>query len=84
MHTITTILGEVTLLEAKIVKASGYGQYKIVILFEHEGEKSIIKLHSTDSVLFDKAHGEDNHSEIVMDAAETAIETAIEKYINSL
>ena len=84
MKTLTTFLGLVTILEAKIVLASGLGQYKIVILIEHEGEKSIIKLHTTDYFLFDEANGSVNHSEIVMKAAETEIENAVHGYINSL
>ena len=71
-------------MEAKIVKVSYYGQYKIVILIEHEEKKSIIKYHSTDRDLFHKAHGEDNHREIVIGAEKTSIENAVIGYINSL
>lgn len=84
MTALNTILGQVTILDTRINRSSGYGQYTIAIEFEFEGDKKTISLHSTDSELFDKAHGEENHSEIVMDGAKSSIEKAIENYIDSL
>lgn len=84
MKTVETILGEVTILDTRINRSSGYGQYTISIEIEFEGQKKTINLHSTDSQLFDKAHGEDDHSEIVMEGAASSIERAIDDYISSL
>ena len=84
MKTFETLLGEVTLNDARIERSSGYGQYIIVIDITFEGQNKQIKVHSTDSQLFDKAHDEDNHSEIVMEDANFLIEREIEDYINSL
>ena len=84
MKKFETLLGQVELNDARIERASGYGQYRILIDITFEGQKKQIKIHSTDSQLFDKAHGEDNHSEIVMEEADFLIEREIEDYINSL
>jgi hypothetical protein len=84
MTALNTILGQVTILDTRINRSSGYGQYTIAIEFEFEGDKKTINLHSTESQLFDKAHGEENHSEIVMHGAKSSIEKAIENYIDSL
>lgn len=84
MKTLETILGEVTITDARIERASGYGQYTISASIEFEGKKKYLKIHSTDSQLFDAAHGEDNHSEIVLKGAESIIERAVEDYIHSL
>jgi hypothetical protein len=84
MTTLNTILGQVTILDTRISRSSGYGQYGIIIEIEFEGNKKTIILHSTDSQLFDKAHGEDDHSEIVMNGAKSTIERAVEDYIHSL
>jgi hypothetical protein len=84
MKKLETALGEVTILDTRINRSSGYGQYTIAIEIEFEGNKKTISLHSTDSQLFDKAHGEDDHSEIVMNGAKSTIERAVEDYIHSL
>lgn len=84
MKVYETLLGEVTLLSARIVRSSGYGQYSLVLTIEFEGEEEEIRYHSTDSELFDAAHGEDNHDEIVIEKAAYIIEQAINDYISSL
>lgn len=88
METYNTTLGNVEILDARIVRASGYGQYTIVIDIEFEGERKILKKHSTDSRLFDDATDEDialnGHSAYVMENAKYTIESAIDDYINSL
>jgi len=84
MKTIDSLLGPVTINDARIVTASGHGQYKIEIDIIFEGKPNVIKVHSTDSELFDKAHGDENHNAIVLKEAEYTIEKAIEDYVNSL
>lgn len=84
MKTVNTILGEVVINDTSIVRSSGYGQYTIVVDITFEGQQKTLKLHSTDSQLFDAANGEDNHSEIVLEAAKYTIERGVEDYINSL
>ena len=84
MNTINTILGDLTINDTRIVRSSGYGQYSIVIDITFEGNQKTIKLHTTDSQLFDAAHGKDDHSEIVYNGAKSTIERSIEDYINSL
>lgn len=85
MKTVSTILGNVIVSDAKIVRASGYGQYLILIDIEFNGTKETISRHSTDSILFDKATDEDvDHSEYVLHHANYIIESAVEDYISSL
>ena len=84
MKKIETILGEVSLLDARINRASGYGQYNIAVEIEFERKNKILNVHSTDSQLFDLAYGADNHSEIVLKEAFFTIERSIESYIGSL
>jgi hypothetical protein len=84
MKTLNTVLGPVTITDARIQKASGYGQYTIIIEIEFEGKKITIKEHSNDSRLFDKAYGEDDHAAIVMEDAKNIIEDAVDDYIHSL
>jgi len=84
MKTLETLLGNVIILDTRIARASGFGQYSILIDIEFEGNKKTLKVHSTDSQLFDNANGEDNHSRIVLVNAKYAIENAVENYINSL
>lgn len=85
MKTYTTAAGNVEILDARIVSASGYGQYTIVIDIEFKGENKTLNIHSTDSRLFDKATDDDfNHSEVVLEDAKYTIESAIDDYIGSL
>lgn len=84
MKNIETILGTVTITDARITRKSGYGQYSINVSINFEGTEEEFNIHSTDSQLFDAANGEDNHSEIVLEQASDTIKRAIENYINSL
>ena len=84
MKTINTILGKVTITDARITRKSAYGQYSINVSFTFDGESNELNIHSTDSQLFDLAHGEDNHSEIVLENAGHIIDRGIDNYINSL
>ena len=85
MKNYTTTTGEnVNILDARIIKASGYGQYKVDIDFEFEGKRINIKEHSTDSVLYDDATDADDHSAFVMEEAKYSIESAIDNYFNEL
>ncbi len=88
MKTYNTTLGNVEILDARIERASGYGQYTIVIDIEFEGERKTLKQHSTNSRLWDDATDEDiavdGHSAYVMENAKYTIESAIEDYMNSL
>lgn len=84
MNSVKTILGDVEINSATINRASGYGQYTINVEYSFEGQNKTLSIHSTDSQLFDKAHGEDNHSQIVMEDARYTIECAINDHINSL
>lgn len=59
------------ILDARIVRASGHGQYKIEVNFMIDGKINNLKIHSTDSELFD--------SENVLEDAKNTIEIAIEK-----
>lgn len=81
---ISTDLGEVDIIDTRIKRKSGYGQYSIEIEISFEGKTKTIKLHTTDSQLFDKAYQEEDHSQIVMDGARSSIENAVIDYINSL
>jgi hypothetical protein len=83
--TIYSLLGPVIINDAKIVLASGHGQYTILIETEFEGKEKTVKLHSTDSELFDKAHGEADQFTILMkNGANMPIKDAVENYYNSL
>lgn len=84
MKTYNSSLGPVQITDAKINRSHGYGQYKIEIDFMFSGKNHRLRLHSTDSQLFDAAHGEPNHAEIVLDQAQGTIENAIDDLINSL
>lgn len=85
MRTLNTLLGEVKITDARIKRShTGFGHYKIHIDFILENEQVSITHLTTDSELFDKANGEENHSEIVLKGAESAIDTAIYHYIDSL
>ena len=84
---ISTILGEVSILNALMGRAGGYGQYVISIYIEFEGVKKTISYHSTDSQLFDRLHFMDNKSEekeYLMEHQKYPIERAIEDYVSSL
>jgi hypothetical protein len=87
MKTYTTQGQTVEILDAKIVRASGYGQYSILIDIECNGSKTL-KVHSTDSRLFDDATDEDiavdGHSAYVMENAKYTIESAIDDYAAEL
>ena len=79
--TIEAINEVFTVTSCRINRASGYGQYKVnVDLIDSDNNKSVLKFHSTDSQLFDAAHGEDNHDEIVFDKMKWQITNAIENY----
>jgi hypothetical protein len=70
-----------TVTSCRINRASGYGQYNVnVDLLDSDNNKSVLKFHSTDSQLFDAAHGEDNHDEIVFESMKWQITNAIENY----
>jgi len=88
MKTYNTALGDVEILDARIVRASGYGQYTIIIDIEFENERKTLKVHSTDSQLWDDATDEDiavdGNSAYVMENAKYTIEAAIDDYLNSL
>ena len=88
MKTYNTSLGDVEILDARIVRASGYGQYTIIVDIEFENERKTLKVHSTDSQLWDDATDEDiavdGNSAYVMENAKYTIEAAIDDYLNSL
>lgn len=88
MKTYNTALGDVEILDARIVRASGYGQYTIIVDIEFENERKTLKVHSTDSQLWDDATDEDiavdGNSAYVMENAKYTIEAAIDDYLNSL
>ncbi|WP_367867881.1 hypothetical protein [Pedobacter sp. WC2423] len=85
MKTLNTLLGQVIIHDARIVLAPGQrGRYTILVDIELEGKTKELNVHSTDSELYDKAHGESNHSEIVLKDAEYTIEKAVNHFINSL
>lgn len=60
---INTLLGKAEILDASMVRAFGYGQYKIAITVKFEGTVRTFKCHSTDSELFDKLSDFDNDTE---------------------
>lgn len=88
MEIYSTALGDVKILDARIIRASGYGQYNIVIDIVFEGERKTLKEHTTDSQLWDNATDEDiavdGHSAYLMENAKYTIESAIDNYISSL
>jgi hypothetical protein len=85
MTTYLTTLGSVEILDARIVRASGYGQYKIEIDFILNGKHEKISTHSTDGRLWDDATDEDNdHSAVVMEDAKYTIESAIDNFLAEL
>lgn len=87
MKTVNTILGNVTVANVSMNRASGYGQYTIAIEIEFEGNKKTINVHSTDSQLFDTLTDLDSNSEraaYLLENQNFTIETEIEDYINSL
>ena len=84
---ISTMLGNVEVVEVSLNRATGYGQYRLSIEFIFEGSKQILNIHSTDSKLFDKISDLENNterSEYLMTHSRYTIEAAIEDYINSL
>ena len=84
MKTLNTILGTVTITDVRMVLSSGYGQYRIIIDFDFEGQNKVIGLNSTDSQLFDLVNGKDNSADLLLQNASYVIECAINDYINSL
>ncbi len=87
MKNISTILGNVTVMNIQMQRASGYGQYTICIGIQFEGKDKIINVHSTDSQLFDKLTDLETISErsaYLLENQKYAIESAIEDYISSL
>lgn len=86
MKTIKTSLGKVKIFNASMKKASGYGQYTILLEVFFEGNK-IVSLHSTDSQLFDKLTDLDNNDErskYLLTNQSYLIEREVSDYINSL
>jgi hypothetical protein len=70
-----------TVTSCRIMRASGYGQYKVrVELIDSNNNKSILRYHSTNSQLFDAANGEDNYDEIVFESMKWQITNSIENY----
>ena len=70
-----------TVTSCRIQRASGYGQYTVVVVFkDNNDEEFSLSYHSTDSQLFDNAHGEDNHDEIVFESVKYKIERSIENF----
>ena len=84
MNTINTILGPVTIVFAQIARAAGHGQYNILVDINFEDRDITLKIHSTDSQLFDAANGDPAHCDIVLHYAGTLIEKEINNYIASL
>lgn len=84
MKTVTEILGlEVEITNVEMLRASGYGQYKITTEFnvvdENGKEHSLTATaHSTDSQLWDE---DDRDSEMVYLRAKTSINSSIEAAI---
>lgn len=84
MKKLNTLLGNLEILDSRMTKKSGYGQYNIAIEIEFEGAKQTLNIHSTDSQLFDLVNGEDSHSELLLENAGSIIENEINNYISSL
>lgn len=85
MKTYTTQGQTVEILDARISRASGYGQYNITVDIEVNDTKKTLNIHSTDSQLFDDATDEDiavdGHSAYVLEDAKYTIEQAIDDYV---
>jgi hypothetical protein len=83
-----TLLGNVEIENAEIVRSSGYGQYTINVGICFEGERKTLSAHSTDSQLFDNATDEDiavnGQYAYLLENANYTIESMVEDYINSL
>ena len=78
--TIEAINEVFTVTSCRINRDGGRGQYKVVAHVIDCDNHYVLKFHSTDSQLFDAAHGEDNHDEIVFDSMKWQITNAIENY----
>jgi hypothetical protein len=89
MKTYNTQDREVNILNVNIYRAHGYGQYTIVVDIECEDVLKALKIHTTDSQLFDDANDHDADSDIsrmeyLLIHARHTIESAIDNDISEL
>ncbi len=86
MKTVNTLLGTVaTITGAQMVKKAGYGQYNVEVFIEYNGAKETIRIHSTNSRMYDKVMDMDTQaerSEYLLKKCEYVIEMAIENHFN--
>jgi hypothetical protein len=56
---------QINLRSIDMYRGNGYGQYSIVAIFDYEGESHRVKIHSTDSQLWDE---DDKTPEMLLNA----------------
>lgn len=86
MKTFETLLGTVKLISISMERSRGYGQYNIIIDLLFEGEKDRVKIHSTDSELWDDYQDletYDEREEFLLNRLEYLVERHIDDYISS-
>lgn len=87
MFTIDTNLGETTVTHVGMNRARGYGQYVIEIDYLFEGSRKTVRVHSTDSQLFDAYQDCESHDEsigLLLNRARYTIEEAVIDEIHAL
>lgn len=87
MKTVNTLFGDVTITDIHMVRKQGYGQYNVEVSITFNGKEDIIRIHSSNSRLFDKLSDMDTQAERaahLLDTLEYVIELAIENYTDHI